>query len=134
MGRVVQDRYFAYTILVPAGTAIEFPQTTTIAIDNLILQSFHLGIPDGHVGLTGFALEFATKRIVPWDDPDAWITSNDEEAQFAVGIEVGGHLNVVTYNLGKYDHRFYLRLHVRYLADERPGRHRRSALVLGRGQ
>lgn len=125
MSRVVEDRYFEYVITTPHATPVETPQVTTIPVDNLILQNFHLTIPDGHVGLTGFALEFATKRIVPWDDANAWVITNDEQVTFPVAIEVGGHLDIVTYNLGAYDHNHYLRLHFRYLPDVRRARHRR---------
>lgn len=117
MGRVVLDRYFAVTLTVPAHTDRAAPLDVVVPIDNLVLVGFTLTIPDGHVGVTGFALEFAGKRIVPWDDPDAWIIGNDEIVPFAVGIEVGTELVIRMFNDGFYDHRFFLRLHVQYLPD-----------------
>lgn len=117
MGRVVRDRYFAYELAVPAGTPRSAPQEVDIPVGNLVLVSFDLDVPDGHVRQTGFALEFAGRRIVPWSDPDAWVITNRRNLTFNVGIEIGSELVVKMFNEGRFDHQFFLRLFLQYLPD-----------------
>ena len=112
----VLDRFFSYALTVPAGTAIDAPQETDIPIDNLILADVGIQIPDGPCGLAGIAFEFSNQLILPWDEGTGWIQGNNLVADFQVGLEVGpGNLQVLQYNLGVYDHTFYVRLHMQYL-------------------
>lgn len=114
----VLDRYFPYAFTVPAGTPQDTPTEIDVPLDNLILSDVGLQIPDGHVGRTGIAFFFSGQQILPWDQGSGWLQGNDLVDDFPVNLEVGpGNLQVFMYNLGVYDHTFYVRLHVRYLPD-----------------
>lgn len=115
MGRVVNDRYFARRLIVPAGTPRAFPLQIEVDVDDLILVAADLRIPDGPCGLTGFAIDFAGHRIVPWGDDDVWIQGNNDELSFSINFEVGTSITFSVYNEGAYDHAFYVRLQFRYL-------------------
>lgn len=117
MGRVIEDRYFARRLTVPAGVPAAFPIAISFPVDPLILVRCELVIPDGHVGVTGFAIEFAGRRIVPWGSEDDWIQGNADELAFNVNFEVGTEIVFMLYNQGAYDHSFYARLQMRYLPD-----------------
>lgn len=117
MGRVVQDRYFAQRLTVPAGVPSTSPISIAFPVPPLILVGCELVIPDGHVGVTGFAIEFANRRIVPWGGEDDWIQGNADELAFTVNFEVGDGLGFVLYNEGAYPHSFYARMQMRYLPD-----------------
>lgn len=130
MSRVVHDRYFAARLTVPTGTPRAAPLSIPFAVDNLILASLDLQIPDGHVGLTGFAINFAGKRIVPWDDEDSWIQGNNQDVPFSVMFEVGTEIVFVLYNEGAYDHNFYVRMQFKYLPAKPAQRANALALVV----
>lgn len=115
MSRVIADRYFAQRLIVPAGTLPTAPLQVDVPTDDLILVACDLRIPDGHVGLTGFAVDYQGHRIVPWGDDDTWIQGNNDELSFAINFEVGREFSFVLYNEGVYDHAFYTRMQFRYL-------------------
>lgn len=112
--RVLWTRYFAYAVTTPAGTPIDAPQTTTLDVEDTILDSVELRIPDGHAGLTGWAIDYAEARILPWSSPDAWVRGDDDLLTFRVGFNITGSVNVVTYNLGVFDHTHIFRLQQSY--------------------
>lgn len=130
MSRVIRDRYFAQRLVVPAGTIRTAPLSIPYAVDDLILARCDLQIPDGHVGLTGFAINFAGRRIVPWGDVDTWIQGNNDELNFHINFEVGTELVFVLYNEGAYDHAFYTRLQFKYLPDRPAERANHLAVVV----
>ena len=115
MGRVIADRYFAQRLTVPAGTLATAPLVIPTPVDDLIMVAIDLRIPDGHIGLTGFAVEYAGRRIVPWGGATDWIQGNNDELTFSVNFEVGSEVVFVLYNEGVFDHSFYTRVQYRYL-------------------
>jgi hypothetical protein len=117
VGRVIADRYFAERLTCPAGVPAASPIAIPFPVDPLVFVQCELVIPDGHVGVTGFAIEFAGRRIVPWGGEDDWIQGNADELTFSVNFEVGTELVFMLYNEGAYDHSFYARLQMRYLPD-----------------
>lgn len=114
--RTVYTRYFAYDLSTPAGTAHSSPQRTNITVEDTVLELCALTIPNGHVGLTGFAIDYAGERILPWSDPNAFVRGNDQYLELVVGINVVGRLTFVTFNEGAYDHGHIVRLRQRYRA------------------
>lgn len=121
MSKTVYDRYFPYALTVPAGTPIDTPTEVIIPVDNLILADVGLQIPDGPCGLTGIAFWFSGHQVLPWDEGSGWIQGNNLVDTFPVGLEVGpAPLSVLMYNLGVYQHTFYVRLHMKYLPDAPP--------------
>jgi len=97
-------------VTTPAGTAEASPQTTTLAVVNLRLLALEVTIPNGHAGLTGFAVEYGGTRIIPFGVQE-WLVGNSEAFAFTVGFDIGRTgLQVVTYNTGLFDHGHYLRL------------------------
>lgn len=115
MSRVIADRYFAQRLVVPSGTDPSNPLRIDVPTDDLIMVAASLRIPDGHVGLTGFAIDYQGHRIVPWGDDDAWIQGNNDELSFSINFEVGREYTFALYNQGVYDHAFYTRVQFRYL-------------------
>jgi hypothetical protein len=130
VGRVIADRYFAQRLTVPFGTPSSAPLLVPFPVDDLILVAVDLRIPDGAVGLTGFAIEYAGRRIVPWGDDTAWIQGNNDELSFSVNFEVGTEVVFVLYNEGAYDHAFYTRMQFRYLPAVDPNAAPALALVV----
>jgi hypothetical protein len=112
--RTVWLRYFSHRVTTPVGTLRTAPMVTTLDVEDTVLTSVHLQIPSGHAGLTGFAMEFAGERFLPWSADDAWISGDDDNTDFDVGLNITGTLNVVTYNEGTFPHEHLFRMAQRY--------------------
>jgi hypothetical protein len=111
-GRSLHTRYLPLVITTTAGTASAAPLVTTLQTPPLNLDSIHVTIPSGHAGGTGFAVEWAGQRFVPFTNGQDWITADGVDLDFFVDIEIGGPLIFKTYNEGIYDHVHYVRVKV----------------------
>lgn len=104
------DRIEAFSILVPAGTTEAAPLEQALSFLEAELLELELIIPDGHSGLTGFALEHSGQQVIPATD-GAWIIGNDERIEWPLaGYPTGQHWRARAYNLDAHDHTFHLRL------------------------
>lgn len=112
----MSDREAAFHITIPAHTPPTAPLVTALAFDPGYVRAVHVTIPDGHAGLTGYALGYAGQQIVP-NVTGVYIVSNDEKIthEFAVAF-VGQQWSLVGYNNDVYDHTFHLRVEI----DETP--------------
>lgn len=130
MARVVGRRYIPLVVSVPAGTAENAPQSTDVDLGQVNLDAVHLIIPTGHVGLTGIAIEVASKRVLPWSDSATdWVKGNGLRETFDVGLEVGRGVVVKAFNTDVYDHGFHLRFEVTDIIDERPAAPLRAVVL-----
>lgn len=114
-GRVVDPVYVPATITVPKGTTAAAPQETVQLLPVGILESVTVQIPPGHVGATGIRFTLAGQQILPWSNTVAWIIGDNLIAPFDVDLEIDRGFKVVTFNVGNYDHNFFLRFKVRQL-------------------
>lgn len=107
--KTVDPQYFNYAVPTGPGTDPATPQVTELAFPLKIMREVQLTIPSGHVGVTGFALQVAEAIILPWESGSQWIVGDDDRFVFEINVEVNAGVNVLTYNLGFYDHTHYVR-------------------------
>jgi hypothetical protein len=102
------------TVTVAANTPIDTPTIVPWPLADANLDFIDIIVPDGHSGQTGVAVFWSGTQIVPWGN-DTWIVANDEKIHVPVNsyITISG-LSVYAYNLGQFEHSFYLRAHVTY--------------------
>jgi hypothetical protein len=125
--RVVSRRYYAFTVTVPANTAIASPVSQTIQVSFGTLDEIELIIPSGHAGLTGIQFQIAGAVVLPWGSvptagqtPGQWIIGNNLDRTWQIGVEVGATLIAKAYNTDTtYQHVFYGRCLVSDLPDQR---------------
>lgn len=100
-------------VTTPADTLEAAPQTTSWTVGVGALRRLEVVIPDGHVGLTGFALRWGGRQIVPYEAGE-WITGNDDEVHVDLDIYTGvGVVAVVTFNTDDaFPHSHHLRAFV----------------------
>jgi hypothetical protein len=108
----MSTRVYTTVFTIPAGTAIAAPLSQAIALENNILDSLDVTIPDGHVGLTGLAVFWSGTQIFPYQGA-TWINGNNERIGYAYDAEITQNgLSLVGYNTDIYPHSFYLRWYV----------------------
>lgn len=78
-------------------------------IGDVWLYQIEIRIPPGHNGTTGLQVTNNGIAIVPWGNPPTWLVDSDRTLTYPVETEVDSQLAVVGYNIGAYDHEFYLR-------------------------
>jgi hypothetical protein len=108
------DQLWPLTVTVPAGTAEDNPLIVPWPLVDANLDFIDIIIPDGHSGQTGIAVYWSGTQILPWGT-DTWIVANDEKVHTPINsyITVSG-LSVYAYNVGQFEHSFYLRAHITY--------------------
>lgn len=101
-------RTYSKTVTVPPGTTIAAPLIIPWITEDEFLVSIDLIIPAGHNGLTGIRFMKSDVQFLPWG-VNSWITANDFSKGFVVGGAVSTRdLKIQAYNLGTYQHSFYL--------------------------
>jgi hypothetical protein len=101
-------RTYGKTVTVPPATPIANPLVIPWITENQYLASIELIIPAGHNGLTGIRFMKGDIQFLPWG-VNSWIIANDLYKEFGVGGEVNTtDLKIQAYNLGTYQHSFYL--------------------------
>lgn len=110
------DREAVFHVTIPAGTPATNPLTSPLVWAPGYVRAIHVTIPDGHAGLTGYAIGYAGQQVVP-DETGTYIISNDEKIthEFAVTY-IGQQWTLIGYNTDVYDHTFHLRAEI----DETP--------------
>jgi hypothetical protein len=102
---------------VTAGTAIATPVSQALTPSEEIVTDLEIVIPTGHVGLTGIAIFYASRQVIPFDTGD-WITANGDVIHWPLSdFPTGGQWVAKAYNTDVYDHSFYLRWLVNDLPD-----------------
>ena len=113
--RTVDPVIVPFTALVPAGTLVAAPVTFNPPLPVGTLEVIELQIPPGHVGATGIRFTLNDQQVLPWSNTVAWINGDNLDTSFPLDVEVSNRFRVVAYNVGNYDHSFYLRFRVRQL-------------------
>lgn len=110
MGNVaVTRRIIERKFTIAANTAEATPHVETLNIVDTQLIEVQVIIPRGHNGLTGLAVRLGTTRVLPWDDPTAWLRGNDENRTFPVYTQAAAVATILGFNTGQLAHSFYLR-------------------------
>lgn len=112
------DRLYQITVTTPAGTTPDSPQTDVWTLEDSILESLTILIPDGHSGLTGIRIAQAQQEIVPWGNDD-WLVSNNEIINVSVNEQITKTgLDIITYNQDVFDHKFWIRAVIQNLGTQ----------------
>lgn len=102
-------RLYQLTVSVPAGVTPDLPQDDAFPLEDAILESVTILIPDGHSGLTGIRVKQAQQEIIPWSNDD-WLVSNNEKIELAVEEQITKTgLVIETYNMDVFVHKFWIR-------------------------
>lgn len=117
MGTHPYERVRAVVVTTPAGTTAAAPQQTVWTVGRGVLGHVDIVIPDGHVGLTGLALMWGGRQILPYEGGE-WIIGNADEIQVVLDLEVNVTVTVLTYNTDVFPHSHRLRAYVHDLAVE----------------
>ncbi len=119
-----RERLRAVIVATPPGTLQAAPQQTVWNVGRGELARLEVVIPDGHVGLTGLAVVWGGRQLVPYEG-DEWITGNDDTIALELDLYVDSRVTVLTYNLDDtFVHSHLLRGYVKDLE---------AALELGTG-
>lgn len=103
------DRLYQLTVSTMPGTTPDSPLVTQFPVEDSILQSITILIPDGHSGLTGIRLLQADQEIIPWSNND-WLISNNEIVTVNVDTQVSATaLSIETYNTDVFAHSHWIR-------------------------
>lgn len=98
-------------VTTPAGTASSAPQQIIWQIGRGVLGKLDVVIPAGHAGLTGIAIVWGGRQIVPYEGGE-WIVGNDDEITIELELYVDSSVVVTTYNTDVWDHSHYLRAYM----------------------
>ncbi len=110
-----RERLRALVVTTPANTAIAVPQSTVWNLGRGELARLEVVIPDGHVGLTGLAVVWGGRQLVPYEGGE-WIVGNNDEVSLELDLYVDSRVTVLTYNLDDtFVHSHLLRGYVRDL-------------------
>jgi hypothetical protein len=106
------ERLYQTTVETPSGTTPDAPQSTVLPLEDSILGTVTIIIPDGHSGLTGIRVLYAQQEIIPWSNDD-WLVSNDEKIEVGFNDQVtASGLTIVTYNLDVFPHKHWVRAQI----------------------
>lgn len=110
--KTLSTRVVAKRLNVPLGTAVATPVLQTVALGFVIIDWVEIRIPSGHLGFTGFALDNADVRLVPWNDRNEWLIGDNDLLTYEIAAEASDTMTMKGYNLGSWEHNFYLRFGV----------------------
>lgn len=104
-----------FSTTTPAATPQATPVVTALPLEDALLESIRIIIPDGHVGLTGIRLLQAQQQIIPWDNNE-YIIGNDR----VIDIPFNGEMTVSglvahTYNTGTNVHKHFVEVLIKDL-------------------
>lgn len=94
-----------------AGTPVSaYTVTPAPGLATTYLWAWNIRIPPGPSGFTGIALVDSNQFIIPYSQASpAWIIGDDDRLDFPYGKQLGGTVNVATYNTGTFNHTWQLR-------------------------
>lgn len=103
------DRLYSTVVTTASGVLDSAPNDTPWPLEDALLQSIEIVIPDGHAGLTGIRILQAGAQIIPFD-LYSWINGNNERIVLPFNGEMTATgLIIETYNTGTFAHSHYVR-------------------------
>lgn len=104
MASVIQQ----FTVTTPAGTAIDSPQYSTLAVRQAMqVSSVRFRIPPGPRGNLGFMLTSGSLPVFP--SGGGWIITDNDEILWPLDDTLtSGAWELASYNTDQYDHTVYL--------------------------
>lgn len=97
-------------LLVPAGTPIAAPVSTSLYAQRAIMVALEILIPPGPSGLVGFRFDHSNRQVIPKID-GTWIIADGETIKFPLeNYSVQPAWSIVAYNLDVYPHTLYVRV------------------------
>lgn len=94
-------------LTVPAGTPASAPVSAVVPVTTGWIGKARLTIPDGHNGLTGWALQVAGTTVIPYSG-SGYVISNNHVYEWELNRQVNtGQVVVMGYNTGQFPHTFY---------------------------
>lgn len=106
------DRIETFDVLIPAGTAIASPQSTSLTFNPGIVRHITIVVPPGPSGLVGFRIRHSGEPIIPHNRANWIIADNDKIDWPLSGFPTGAAWSVQAYNIDGFDHTLYFRLQV----------------------
>lgn len=126
-GSTLSQRTISTSLTVPSGTLSSAPVTANLQLGFVRLVELEVRIPAGHLGFTGFAIDHADVRLVPWNDPSQWLVGDNDLLRYPLDIDAPRVLVMKGFNTGTFSHAFYLRFSVTDVPNRDAGR---STLLL----
>jgi hypothetical protein len=110
----MSDQVYAFTPVIPAGTAIATPYTQQLVMPACVVVSIGVLVPPGPRGTMGFALGAAGVPIIP-AAPGTWFVVDDFADDWPIENQISsGAWEFFGYNLGNFPHTVYLRFAVNF--------------------
>ncbi len=99
-----------FQVNVPKNTPKTAPVRQALAFSEAAVVRVQVVIPAGHIGLTGFRLDYGGQQIIPFTS-GAWVVSDGEVIDWPLeNYPTGSQWQAVAYNLDKSTaHAFYFR-------------------------
>jgi len=69
--------YFQYTMTIPKNTPVSAPANFRLSMANGVLNKVEVEIPQGAAGLAGVQVWDRGRIIIPFNNPNEWLTGND---------------------------------------------------------
>lgn len=114
--KTFSTRIIATRLVVPLNTPIASAISQTLDLGFVVIDWVEVRIPSGHLGFTGFALDNADVRLVPWDNRNEWLIGDDDLLKYDIGAQASATMTMRGYNTGAFPHTFYLRFQVSDIA------------------
>lgn len=102
----------SFKVTVPHGTAIATPQTTQLQLGTSQVSWVELQVPPGPRGALGLYIASSNVQVIPANTPSGpnWLVLDDDTDRYdQEGQTTGGDWQAVAYNIGAYDHTFWVR-------------------------
>lgn len=97
-----------FEVLCPAGTFKFAPQVTDLNMPTRVVLNIRVRIPPGPNGVMGFAIGAAGAFVIPINDGE-YIVGSDEILEWSLADQIdSGAWQVTMYNVGIYDHTIYM--------------------------
>lgn len=110
--KTLSSRVISTRLAVPLNTPIASAISQTIDLGYVIIDWVEVRIPSGHLGFTGFALDNADVRLVPWNNRNEWLIGDNDLLDYEISMEASATMRMRGYNTGSFNHTFYLRFGV----------------------
>lgn len=111
MGTHPQERVRTLVVTTPANTAIAAAISTTWVLGRGVLGHLDVVIPDGHVGLTGLAIIWGGRQLLPYEGGE-WLRGNADEITVTLELDVFASVTVLAFNADVFPHSHYLRAYL----------------------
>ena len=113
-------RIYTTVFTVPAHTLPAAPVTQPVALDDEILDTVEIVIPDGHAALTGIAVLWSGVQIAPYV-AGQWVSGDGDKISYDYNGEItAAGLSLAGYNTDVYQHTFYLRWYMSLRGSQLP--------------